>query len=78
MSRQLSQMKMQLDNLNKKYPNNDITYEDGGDNLKIKIDDSDIELDHKLLNEGFEDFGVKFINGVVDMVESNIKVDEYE
>lgn len=72
MSKQLSQVKVHLDNLKFKYPDNDISYQDGDNQLDIKVEDEDITLEHKILDEGYEEHGIKFINGVIDMLEQEI------
>lgn len=72
MSKQLSQVKLHLDTLKFKYPDNDISYQDGDNQLDIKVEDYDITLEHKILDEGYDMHGIKFINGVIDMLEQEI------
>lgn len=78
MEKELSQVKVHLDNLKFKYPDNDISYEDNDAQLDIKVDGEDITLEHGVLSEGVDAHGIKFINGVIDMLEDEILQEQKE
>ena len=57
--------------LQKKYSERDITYNKEDEKLVINIDEKQIECDWNTFNQGYEEHGIKFINGFIDMLEDN-------
>ena len=60
-----------MKSLQKKYSERDITYNKEDEKLVINIDEKQIECDWNTFNQGYEEHGIKFINGFIDMLEDN-------
>lgn len=59
-------------NLQKKYPNNSITHKYDDNNIILNVDETKIECELDILNEGYDLHGIKFINAFIDMLEHHI------
>lgn len=72
MERQLGKLKLLLDNLKFKYPDNNISFIDEDNGTNIKIDEIEVFIENSVLKEGYDSHGDKFINSIIDMIEENM------